>query len=88
MILLFLSTSNNTSISILDTLLRNDLLEIWVLNPCNNKLHGFANSSDIMNVWATFSVSARDKQSLILFMFLRWKKQALHAYLVTCAHQQ
>lgn len=40
-------------------------------------------SLDVMNAWINFSVSARDRQSLILLMFLRWKKQALQV-LVTC----
>jgi len=41
---------------------------------------------DVMNACTNFSVSARDRQSLILLtrMFLRWKKQALQV-LVTCS---
>ena len=40
-------------------------------------------SLEVMNACTNFSVSARDRQTLILLMFLRWKKQALQV-LVTC----
>ena len=40
-------------------------------------------SLDVMNACTSFSVPARDRQSLILLIFLRWKKQVLQV-LVTC----
>ena len=50
-------------------------------SPCNSELA--LSSLEVMNAWTSFSVSTGDKQSLILLMFLRWKKQALQV-LVTC----
>ena len=47
-------------------------------SPCNRELA--LSSLYVMNASTSFSVSARDKQSLILLMFLRWKKQALQVY--------
>ena len=50
-------------------------------SPCNSELA--LSSLEVINLWTSFSVSGWDKQSLILPMFLRWKKQALQI-LVTC----
>ena len=50
-------------------------------SPYNSELA--LSSLDVMNAWTNFSVSAKDRQFLILLMFLRWKKQASQV-LVTC----
>ena len=50
-------------------------------SPYNSELA--LSSLEVMNAWTSFSVSAGDKESLILLMFLRWKKQALQV-LVKC----
>ena len=50
-------------------------------SPYNSELA--LSSLEVVNAWFSFLVSAGDKQSLILLMFLRWKKQALQVF-VTC----